>query len=140
MSFGGTINALNNLGTISNGNIGILNRGAITTLTNSGTILAGNEYFLMDGSSWTDFGIPKGQEFINEGYVVVAADYQGLRGGGKHQYAVAGTNGRDVIDFARTASCYENFFKKFKSSRPTIYNHLDFSSQCTFLVMHQLIF
>ena len=63
-----------------------------------------NEYFLMDGNAWTDFGIPNGQEFINEGYVVVATDYQGLGGGGKHQYAVAGTNGRDVINSARAAS------------------------------------
>jgi pimeloyl-ACP methyl ester carboxylesterase len=63
-----------------------------------------NEYFLMTGNSWTDYGIPNGQEFINEGYVVVATDYQGLGGGGKHQYAVAGTNGRDVINAARAAS------------------------------------
>jgi pimeloyl-ACP methyl ester carboxylesterase len=63
-----------------------------------------NQYFLMDGNSWTDFGIPNGQQFINEGYVVVATDYQGLGGGGKHQYAVAGTNGRDVINSARAAS------------------------------------
>jgi len=63
-----------------------------------------NEYFLTDGDSWTDFGIPNGQEFINQGYVVVATDYQGLGGGGKHQYAVAQTNGRDVINSARAAS------------------------------------
>ena len=63
-----------------------------------------NQYFLMSGNSWTDFGIPNGQEFINEGYVVVATDYQGLGGGGKHQYAVAGTNGRDVINSVRAAS------------------------------------
>lgn len=63
-----------------------------------------NQYFLMTGNSWTDFGIPNGQEFINEGYVVVATDYQGLGGGGKHQYAVAATNGRDVINSARAAS------------------------------------
>ena len=63
-----------------------------------------NEYFLMDGNSWTDFGIPNGQAFIDEGYVVVATDYQGLGGGGKHQYAVAATNGRDVINSARAAS------------------------------------
>lgn len=63
-----------------------------------------NQYFLMTGNSWTDYGIPNGQEFINEGYVVVATDYQGLGGGGKHQYAVAGTNGRDVINAARAAS------------------------------------
>lgn len=63
-----------------------------------------NEYFLMDGNSWTDYGIPNGQEFINQGYVVVATDYQGLGGGGKHQYAVAQTNGRDLINSARAAS------------------------------------
>ena len=63
-----------------------------------------NQYFLTDGDSWTDFGIPNGQEFINQGYVVVATDYQGLGGGGKHQYAVAQTNGRDVINSARAAS------------------------------------
>ena len=63
-----------------------------------------NQYFLMNGNSWTDFGIPNGQEFINEGYIVVATDYQGLGGGGKHQYAVAATNGRDVINSVRAAS------------------------------------
>lgn len=63
-----------------------------------------NEYFLMDGNSWTDYGIPNVEQFIKEGYVIVATDYQGLGGGGKHQYAVAGTNGRDVINAARAAS------------------------------------
>ena len=63
-----------------------------------------NQYFMADGNSWTDFGIPNGQEFINQGYVVVATDYQGLGGGGKHQYAVAATNGRDAINSARAAS------------------------------------
>jgi pimeloyl-ACP methyl ester carboxylesterase len=63
-----------------------------------------NQYFLVDGDSWTDFGIPNGQQFIDQGYVVVATDYQGLGGGGKHQYAVAQTNGRDVINSARAAS------------------------------------
>ena len=63
-----------------------------------------NQYFLLNGNSWTDFGIPNGQEFIDQGYVVVATDYQGQGGGGKHQYAVAGTNGRDAINSARAAS------------------------------------
>lgn len=63
-----------------------------------------NEYFLMDGNSWTDYGIPNLEEFIKEGYVVVATDYQGQGGGGKHQYAIAGTNGRDAINSARAAS------------------------------------
>ncbi|MBU3593539.1 alpha/beta fold hydrolase [Polynucleobacter sp. 71A-WALBACH] len=63
-----------------------------------------NEYFLMDGNSWTDYGIPNLEEFIKEGYVVVATDYQGQGGGGRHQYAIAGTNGRDAINSARAAS------------------------------------
>lgn len=63
-----------------------------------------NEYFLMDGNSWTDYGIPNVEEFIKEGYVIVATDYQGQGGGGKHQYAIAGTNGRDAINSARAAS------------------------------------
>lgn len=63
-----------------------------------------NQYFMADGNSWTDFGIPNGQEFINQGYVVVATDYHGLGGGGKHQYAVAATNARDAINSARAAS------------------------------------
>lgn len=62
-----------------------------------------NEYFLMGGNSWTDYGIPALEEFIKEGYVVVATDYQGLGGGGKHQYAVAVTNGMDAINAARAA-------------------------------------
>lgn len=63
-----------------------------------------NEYFLPDGNSWTDYGIPNVEEFIKEGYVIAATDYQGQGGGGKHQYAIAGTNGRDAINSARAAS------------------------------------
>ena len=63
-----------------------------------------NEYFLIGGNSWTDYGIPSIQEFIAQGYVVVATDYQGLGGGGKHQYALASTNGKDVFNSARAAS------------------------------------
>jgi pimeloyl-ACP methyl ester carboxylesterase len=66
-----------------------------------------NEYFLADGNSWTDYGIPNVEQFIKEGYVVVATDYQGLGGGGKHQYAVAATNGRDLINSARAASAFK---------------------------------
>lgn len=62
-----------------------------------------NEYFLVGGTSWTDFGIPAVGDFIQDGYVVVATDYQGLGGGGRHQYAVAATQARDVIDSIRAA-------------------------------------
>jgi len=63
-----------------------------------------NEYFLIGGNSWTDYGIPAVEEFIQEGYVVVATDYQGQGGGGRHQYALASTNSMDTIDAARAAS------------------------------------
>ncbi len=63
-----------------------------------------NEYFLIGGNSWTDYGIPSIEEFIKDGYVVVATDYQGLGGGGDHQYALAATNAMDMIDSARAAS------------------------------------
>ncbi len=62
-----------------------------------------NQYFVVGGNSWTDYGIPAVQEFIDAGYVVVATDYQGLGGGGKHQYAVSATNARDAINAIRAA-------------------------------------
>lgn len=62
-----------------------------------------NQYFLVGGNSWNDYGIPALKEFIEQGYVVVATDYQGLGGGGKHQYTVAATNARDAINAVRAA-------------------------------------
>ena len=63
-----------------------------------------NQYFLIGGNSWTDYGLPSLTTFIKEGYIVVGTDYQGLGGGGRHQYAVAQTQGRDVINAARAAA------------------------------------
>ena len=62
-----------------------------------------NEYYLMNGNSWEDYGVLSVTEFIKQGYVVVATDYQGLGGGGKHQYAVGQTQGRDAINAIRAA-------------------------------------
>lgn len=62
-----------------------------------------NQYFLIGGNSWTDYGLPAVNDFINEGYVVVATDYQGHGGGGKHQYVVSATQGRDAINAIRAA-------------------------------------
>lgn len=62
-----------------------------------------NEYFLVGGTSWTDFGVPAITHFIQQGYAVVATDYQGLGGGGKHQYAIGNSNGRDAINAVRAA-------------------------------------
>ena len=63
-----------------------------------------NEYFLVNGNSWTDYGLPSVDKLIAEGYVVVGTDYQGLGGGGKHQYVVSSTQGRDVINSARAVA------------------------------------
>lgn len=63
-----------------------------------------NQYFLMNGNSWTDFGLPAMDAFIKAGYVIVATDYQGLGGGGKHQYTVAATQAHDVINSIRAAT------------------------------------
>jgi len=65
-----------------------------------------NEYYLPTGDSWTDYGILSISELIKEGYVVVATDYQGLGGGGKHQYAVGQTQGRDAINAIRAAGSF----------------------------------
>lgn len=63
-----------------------------------------NQYFMMNGNSWTDFGLPAMDAFIKAGYVIVATDYQGLGGGGKHQYTVAATQAQDVINSIRAAT------------------------------------
>jgi pimeloyl-ACP methyl ester carboxylesterase len=68
-----------------------------------------NQYFLMSGNSWTDYGLPAVNEMIREGYVVVGTDYQGLGGGGKHQYMVSATQGRDVINSIRAAGSMSDF-------------------------------
>ncbi|MFJ1269921.1 alpha/beta fold hydrolase [Legionella lytica] len=63
-----------------------------------------NQYFLMNGTSWTDFGLPAMKAFLKAGYVIVATDYQGLGGGGKHQYTVAATQAHDIINSIRAAT------------------------------------
>lgn len=75
-----------------------------------------NQYFLVNGDSWTDYGLPSLEQFIQDGYVVVGTDYQGLGGGGRHQYAVAKTNGRDAINAARAAGS----MKETGASKKTI--------------------
>ncbi len=63
-----------------------------------------NQYFMPQGNSWTDFGLPAMVPFIKAGYVIVATDYQGLGGGGRHQYTVAATQARDVINAIRAVT------------------------------------
>jgi pimeloyl-ACP methyl ester carboxylesterase len=62
-----------------------------------------NQYFLVGGTSWTDFGVPAATQFIKAGYVLVATDYQGLGGGGRSQYMVTTTQARETIDSIRAA-------------------------------------
>ena len=62
-----------------------------------------NQYVMPSGTSWTDFGVPALGALVRAGHVVVATDYQGLGGGGRHQYAVAATQARDVVDSVRAA-------------------------------------
>lgn len=66
-----------------------------------------NQYLMPAGNSWTDFGLPAMEAFIKAGYVIVATDYQGLGGGGKHQYAVARSQAHDVINSVRAASDFK---------------------------------
>jgi len=63
-----------------------------------------SQYFLVNGNSWTDYGIPGVNVFIDKGYILVATDYQRLGGGGKHQYVIAKTQGRDVINSLRAVA------------------------------------
>jgi pimeloyl-ACP methyl ester carboxylesterase len=63
-----------------------------------------NQYFLVGGNSWTDYGLPSVDDLVRQGHVVVGTDYQGLGAGGKHQYAVAVSNGRDAIDSVRAVA------------------------------------
>lgn len=67
-----------------------------------------NQYLMVSGNSWTDFGLPAMEAFIKAGYVIVATDYQGLGGGGRHQYAVANTQARDVINSIRAVSSFKD--------------------------------
>jgi pimeloyl-ACP methyl ester carboxylesterase len=60
-----------------------------------------NQYFLVGGNSWTDYGLPAVETFVKQGYVVVGTDYQGLGGGGKHQYVVAASQAKDAINSIR---------------------------------------
>ena len=62
-----------------------------------------SEYFLIGGNAGTDYGLPAVEKFIQDGYIVVATDYQGQGGGGKHQYMVSGTQARDRLP--RSCAC-----------------------------------
>jgi hypothetical protein len=54
-------------------------------------------YFQSGSTSQIDYGIPGLQDFISDGWIVVATDYQGLGTEGVHQYTVNRTNGIDAV-------------------------------------------
>ncbi|NCY16543.1 MAG: hypothetical protein EBX39_07200 [Actinobacteria bacterium] len=60
-------------------------------------------YFEPGSETQIDYGIPGLQSFIDEGWVVVATDYQGLGSPGVHQYTVNRTNAIDAVTIARAA-------------------------------------
>lgn len=60
-------------------------------------------YFTPGSETQIDYGIPGLQQFIDDDWVVVATDYQGLGSSGVHQYTVNRTNGIDAVTIVRAA-------------------------------------
>ena len=60
-------------------------------------------YFAPGSTTQIDYGIPGLQKSIDDGWVVVATDYQGLGTDGVHQYTVNRTNAIDAVTIVRAA-------------------------------------
>lgn len=60
-------------------------------------------YFESGSTTQIDFGIPGLQGFIDDGWIVVATDYQGLGTHGPHQYTVNRTNALDAVNIVHAA-------------------------------------
>lgn len=60
-------------------------------------------YFQSNSQTQIDFGIPGLQDFINDDWIVVATDYQGLGTPGVHQYTVNRTNAIDAVTIVHAA-------------------------------------
>lgn len=60
-------------------------------------------YFASGSTTPIDFGVPGLQKFIDDGYVVVATDHQGMGTEGVHQYTVNRTNALDAIRIVHAA-------------------------------------
>lgn len=60
-------------------------------------------YFEPGTAAQIDFGIPGLQRWIDDGWVVVATDYQGLGTPGMHQYTVGRTNATDAVTIVHAA-------------------------------------
>lgn len=60
-------------------------------------------YFAEGSTTDIDYGVPGLQRFIDDGWVVVATDYQGLGTAGMHQYTVNRTNAIDAVTIVHAA-------------------------------------
>jgi hypothetical protein len=60
-------------------------------------------YFDSGSTTQIDYGIPGLQKFIDEDWIVVATDYQGLGTPGVHQYTVNRTNALDAVNIVHAA-------------------------------------
>lgn len=60
-------------------------------------------YFQSKSHTQIDYGIPGLQKFIDDDWVVVATDYQGLGTEGMHHYSINLTNGRDALNIVHAA-------------------------------------
>ena len=60
-------------------------------------------YFSPEATQSIDYGVPGLQEFIDEGWVVCATDYQGLGTPGMHHYMVNRTNAIDAVGIVHAA-------------------------------------
>jgi hypothetical protein len=60
-------------------------------------------YFNSGSTTQIDYGIPGLQKFLDEGWIVVSTDYQGLGTPGIHQYTVNRTNALDAVNIVHAA-------------------------------------
>ena len=60
-------------------------------------------YFESGSTTQIDYGVPALQKFIDEGWIVVSTDYQGIGTPGIHQYTVNITNAMDAVYIVHAA-------------------------------------
>jgi pimeloyl-ACP methyl ester carboxylesterase len=60
-------------------------------------------YFEPGSTQQIDYGVPGAQDWVDDGWVVCATDYQGLGTPGMHQYSVNRTNAIDALTIVRSA-------------------------------------
>lgn len=85
----------------AHGTTGIGNAAAPSLVPNPASELS--IYFSSEGDQQIDYGVPGLQWFIDNDWVVVATDYQGLGTKGVHHYSVNMTNGIDAVMIVHAA-------------------------------------